>query len=427
MTDSWLFRAEVSLIIGAGVVIVLWGLMLALDRGGYTASYRLPICAGFGLRLVAVAIAAAVPAIGHKLTSTDEAAFMATTKSLAALPLSDSRWLSMTVHWTEVIPWALTYKVFGNCGPLPLRLEQIGLSLVAVIGVSAVAGRVGGRRAGLITAWIAALEPSSIYFAGLLHQESLCMVGEALLLAALVAVWGTEWHGSHDGSAWSVAAAGLAGLALIFGTRSYMAFFAGVAAVLVLAGAVLCRRVGLSRGLTALTTAAVLVALAGIIAAPHVVPSSLANLQHQLNIDYVGANLPLPHATVTSSGGLLKTVVARSVDLVLRPFPWQLASAAQKVAVAGTLVWYVLIALALSLTIRQRLDPRLIPVVILAVCETIGFALTLVDTGEGFRHRINLILMLSVPLGVLIDGWLSARGQRPAELISSGSTEIQAQ
>jgi hypothetical protein len=204
------------------------------------------------VRLAAVAVSAAVPAIGHKLSSTDEAAFIATTHRLAALPLSDGKWLSMAVHWTEVIPWALTLKVFGDCGTLPLRLEQIGLSLTAVIIVSATASRVGGRRAGLIAAWVAAIEPSSVYFAGLIHQEPLCMVGEALLLAALVDLWIRRPTGGR--LTWQTAVTGLVGLALIYGTRSYMAFFAGVAVILVLFGAGLCNRLGLSRGLLALTT-----------------------------------------------------------------------------------------------------------------------------------------------------------------------------
>jgi len=406
MTDPWLFRAEVSLIVGALVVIVLWRLMLGLDRRGFTASYGLPVCAGFGLRLLAVAVAAAIPAIGHKLTTTDEASFMATTRALAALPLSSSKWLSMTVHWTEVIPWALTYKVIGYCGSFPLRLEQIGLSLAAVIGISATAGKVGGRRAGLIAAWIAAVEPSSVYFSGLLHQESLCMVGEALLIAALVDAW------LRDRPAWRPVCVGLLGLGLIFGTRSYMAFFAAVAVVLVLIGAAVCRRVGLSRGLAGLTAVAVLVGFAGILAAPHVVPGSLANLQHQLNLPYPGANLPLPHTTVTNSGGLLKTAVLRSIDLLLRPFPWQIGSAAQKAAVVGTLVWYLMVIVVLVLAVRQGLDGRLAPVLILVACETVGFALTLVDAGEGFRHRVNLVLLLAMPLGVLLDRWWRARAQR---------------
>ncbi len=406
MTDSWLFRAEVSLIVGSVVVLLLWGLMLALDRRGFTASYRWPICVGFILRLIAVGFAAAVPSIGHKLTSTDEAAFLATTRALSHLPLASGSWLSMSVHWTEVIPWALTLKVFGNVGPLPLRLEQIGLSLAAVIGISSTAGRIGGRRAGLIAAWILAVEPSSVYFAGLLHQESLSMVGEALLLAALVDAWigDTRW--------WSPVVAGAAGLALIFGTRAYMAFFAGVAAILVLAGAGLCRNLGLSRGLAVLSAGTVLVGLAGVVAAPHLVPGSLQNLQHQLNLSYAGANLPLPHATVTSSTGLLKTIVSRSVDLLVRPFPWQVGSSAQKAAVVGTLVWYVLVLITVILTFQQGLDDRLVPVLILSACETIGFALTLVDAGEGFRHRVNLVLLLAVPLGVMLARWWSARHRR---------------
>jgi hypothetical protein len=405
MTDRWLLGAEVSLIVGAAVVLVLWWLMGALDGRGHSASVRLPIGAGLLLRLLAVAVAAAVPAIGHKLTSTDEATFLATTKTLAALPLSSSKWLSMGLHWTEVIPWALTYKLFGDCGTLPLRLEQIGLSLVAVVLISATAGKIGGRRAAVITAWIAALEPSSAYFGGLLHQESLCMVGEALLLGALVDAW------VRDNGHWRPLLCALAGLALIFGTRSYLAFFAAVACMLVLAAAMLQRRVGLGRGLTVLSACAAAVAVAGIFAAPHVVPGSIASLQHQLNVPYPGANLPLPHATVTSGSGLLKTVVLHSLDLVLRPYPWQTGSAAQKAAVAGTLIWYLLVLMTLGLTMRQGLDARLVPALILIVCETVGFALTLVDAGEGFRHRVNLLLILAVPLGVMLDRWWVARGE----------------
>jgi hypothetical protein len=411
MTDYWLFRAEVSLIVGALVVLVLWRLMAALDARGQTASIRLPIAAGLLLRLAAVAVAAAVPAIGHKLTSTDEATFLATAKTLAALPLSSSKWLSIGLHWTEVIPWALTYKLFGDCGTLPLRLEQIGLSLIAVVLVSATAGKIGGRRAAVITAWIAALEPSSAYFGGLLHQESLCMVGEALLLGALVDAW------IRENGCWRPLLCGLVGLGLIFGTRSYLAFFAAVAVVLVLVAASLQRRFGLPRGLAALTVIAAALGVAGIFAAPHVVPGSIASLQHQLNVPYPGANLPLPHATVTNGSDLLKTVLLRSVDLVLRPYPWQTASAAQKVAVAGTLIWYVLVLGTAWLTIRQGLDGRLVPALILIVCATIGFALTLVDAGEGFRHRVNLVLILAVPLGVLLDRWWTARAQRPRGLV----------
>jgi hypothetical protein len=125
----------------------------------------------------------------------------------------------------------------------------------------------------------------------------------------------------------------------------------------------------------------------------------------------------LPHTTVTNSAGLLKTVIVRSIDLLVRPFPWQTANAAQKAAVAGTLIWYVLVLMTLWLTIRQGLDQRLVPVLILIVCETIGFALTLVDAGEGFRHRVNVILLLAVPLGVMLDRWWTARAESRQRLV----------
>ena len=146
-----------------------------------------------------------------------------------------------------------------------------------------------------------------------------------------------------------------------------------------------------------------MLALIGIALAPHLLPASLAHLQAQLDHHYTGANLALPHANVTSSIGLLKTIISRSFDLMFKPLPWQVGSEAQKAAVAGTLIWYLLLAVAAVLTFRQGLDERLVPVLILFICETIGFALTLVDTGEGFRHRVNLVLLLSVPLGVTLS------------------------
>ncbi len=205
----------------------------------------MPLAVALALRLIAVAIAAAVPSLGHKLTTTDEARFIATTRQLARLPLDSHAWVTSLVHSVQVIPWALTYKLFGDCGSFPLRLEQIALSLIAITVVSLLASRLGGRLAGLITAWILAVEPSSVYFAGLLQQESLCTVGEALLLCALTDCWLRD-HGWRR-----PLLLGVVGVALIFGTRSYMAFFAGVAVVLVLVGTVAQRRFGAARGLAA--------------------------------------------------------------------------------------------------------------------------------------------------------------------------------
>jgi hypothetical protein len=156
----------------------------------------------------------------------------------------------------------------------------------------------------------------------------------------------------------------------------------------------------------------VVAAVAGSYAAPHLVPGDLASLQHQLDLPFPGANLPLPHATVTSGGGLLKTLVLHSLDLILRPYPWQLGSAAQKAAVAGTLIWYLLVLVTLLLAVLRGLDGRLLPALILVACETVGFSLPLVDAGEGFRHRVNLVLILVVPLGVMLDSWWTARGGR---------------
>jgi len=403
MTDTLLYHAEAAVIVGAIAVLALHRLMLALDGRGHTASLRAPVAAGLGVRLAAIAVGAAVPAIGHKLATTDEAAYVASTRALAALPITSGKWLAVAVHWTEIMPWALTYKLLGACGTLPLRLEQIALNLAAVIVVAAAAGRIGGRRAALYTAWIAALEPSSAFFGGLLAKESLCLLGEALLVGALVDAWIADagWR--------KPVLAAVVGLALIFGTRSYLAFFAGVGALLTLVALVLCERVGLARGIATVSGAALLAALAGIFAAPHVVPGTLANLQYQLDYRYPGADLPLPPAAVTNAGGLLSTAFSRSVDLLVRPFPWQTADAAQKAAVAGTIVWYALLLAALWLIVRRGLDGRLVPALALLACETVGFGLTLVDSGEGFRHRVNLVLLVALVLGVML-----ARGRRRA-------------
>jgi hypothetical protein len=402
MLDTTLYRAEVCVVVGGLAVVLLLKLAEWIGRREPGLALAAPLAVGFALRLAAIAIALAVPSIGTKLSTTDEAQFLATTNLLIAHPFSDPIWQTMTLHYTEVLPWAVTLKVFHAAGVVPIRLENATIQLGAVALTAWAAAILGGPRAGMITAWIGAVEPSNVFFSTLVHHEPLYMAGMALVLLGLVRLWVRGWS-------WTAAVAILAGLALVEGTRSYMAFFTVVGVLLALSCFALARRFGRRRALVITLILGAFTAAAGIAAAPHVAPRRLAALQAQLNFPYPNESLGLGPATVTTSSGLAATVVVRSIDLLVRPFPWQVASTAQKVAVMGTLLWYVLIAFLVMLSFRTGLSIRLAPVFLLAVCELIGFSLTLLNAGEGFRHRTNLILLVSVCIGVIGDRWLSIR------------------
>ncbi len=193
-----------------------------------------------------------------------------------------------------------------------------------------------------------------------------------------------------------------------------------------------------------------MLALVGIVLAPHVVPGSLVNLQNQLDYRYAGANLSLPRATVTNAGGLLGTVISRSFDLLVSRSRGRPGTPRRRppsrARSCGTCFWRrrsgwrsmgcSLAGIAARDCVRGQkrriysrfcpcigagagkeglagvrgwTDSALAPAVILFLCETVGFALTLVDTGEGFRHRVNLVLLLSVPLGVMLSRWWETR------------------
>jgi hypothetical protein len=249
------------------------------------------------------------------------------------------------------------------------------------------------------------LEPTNAFFATVLHREALFLFSEALVLLALVRMW----ERGIDRRA--LACAG-AGLLLCYGARSYVATFVAVAVLATLVAIALRRRLGASRAVLATLALGAVAGAGGIVLAPHVVAGELAKLQAQLNAPYPGfSNLQLPHTSVLTSSGILHTVTTRSLDLVSRPYLWQLGSTAQKAGVLGTLIWYVLVVGVLVLAVKSgpRLSARAAPILFLVIAVAIGFSLTLVNAGEGFRHRINLVLPLAAAAGYLLAARLNAK------------------
>jgi hypothetical protein len=64
---------------------------------------------------------------------------------------------------------------------------------------------------------------------------------------------------------------------------------------------------------------------------------------------------------------------------------------------------------ALAVKSGSRVSARATPILFLVIAVTMGFSLTLVNAGEGFRHRINLILPLTAAAGYLLAAALDAR------------------
>ena len=94
------------------------------------------------------------------------------------------------------------YNLVGDADPEAARLGLAVTGTVAVLVVYLIARRLGGPRAGLVAAAVAALYPPTLFYAGLLSGEPLAMltVGAAML--------GLMWAADPGRSRWAWALPG---------------------------------------------------------------------------------------------------------------------------------------------------------------------------------------------------------------------------
>jgi hypothetical protein len=393
--------------------------LLALLAGGFALAFlarRLsvtrpgldlcaPLAAGIGLRLIAIAITAAA---GEEIRTTDDPAYFDEAEAITGSP---GEWADRAWGEAHVAAFAFVLRVLDGPGDGILRMLQGIVALAGVALLAAAAFDLAGRRAGLVTAWLAAVEPSGVLFSTELHKEA-----PLFLAAGLVALGAARFWNRRDAAGLALmAAGGLLGLTV----RQY----AGVA--LLVAGALVvghswCRDLGprlpARRALGVAALAALAVAL---VTAPLYLEAELEQLQsHQNTPSPENNNLDLDPVELTTYSGLLEAIPARTFDFLFRPLPWQPENLSQALGAAGTLLaWLMYVGVALGLAMGGRpILTRAVPLLYLTACTIVAYALTTANAGTGFRHRVHLVFLLAALLGVAASGPLgeAVRARLPA-------------
>jgi hypothetical protein len=395
--DRWLYQALCCLLVAALGAVALLALAQRLSRKRTGLALAYALLAAFALRAVAAVGLSALGSTARTMRGPDDAAFFDAATRLADGSAGD--WIDALAGNLNTAIMALQLAVLGDAGDTSLRLGQ---SLMEVAGIGLLAAAVydlAGVRAALAFAWLAAIEPTNLFFSTFLHKESLSVLGGAIVVLGLAAAWRRI-----DLRGLLLVATGVVVLAA---TRRYAGVAIAGGAALALAYFVLRDRVGVRRALTVVGCVSAIAVAAGIVLGPRVAPGPIATLQAYQNYEPTSdVNLQLRPADVSTSAGLAKTLVVRTFDLVARPFPWQLGNLNQQLGALGTLLWLALLAAALVGFVRAagRMRERTLVLLAPALPLIAVFALTLTNAALGFRHRVHIVLLVA---GVAAIVWLA--------------------
>lgn len=379
-------------LLGLAWLVVWLTRSTARRRPGLRLGPALAIAAA--ARLATAALFAAVASL-RSLRGPDEVTWLQLADRLThdASALGDMpRALVGNLQIAYMAVWQL---LFDATSDYPLRVAHIALTVAAIAVISVAVADLAGVRAGIVCGWILALEPSNVFFSGVLHKEAPMLLGEALVILGSVRMYQRRDFGAL--------ALMILGLAIAAMTRPYAAAALAVACMCICLHAAL-RRLGPGRARAPRLAAGVIaVAVISMLAAPR--PASvLAVLQSSQNANATDtSNLRLDPVDYSSLGQTITNIGPRISAVLLQPYPWQTANASQRFGVLGTLIAWTLLLMTLVLgAVRLRLAAaQLPPLLYMLVLLTVAYALSTGNAGTGFRYRTHLLAGLTATVVTL--------------------------
>jgi hypothetical protein len=416
-----LLSAETVGIAAFAVAFGLWLVLRHLRRARPNFDVAAPMAVAIALRFIAIAGVSAT-GLSETLRGGDETTFLGFAERLAESPMGHG-FLPHSIYQLHTVVFGLEIK-YGGFGPSAMRVVQVGLAMLGVLLILAAVHDLSGPRAARIAAWVLAFEPGSIFFNSALHKEPLM-----LLASGLVVYGGTKLWRRLDYS--GIAIAGLGGLIAVE-TRSYAGWFLISGSVLLLLHASLRR---LDRPLKAMPLIYAVV-IVGFIAAPGIIQASSSQNLKKLQVSQdansaptatTGAqgsnNLALESVDYSERGAVLKNLPKRMLDVVVRPYPWQVANPSQQLGAVGTLVALGGLFLLIRAAWRRRGEVLGLtaPIVYPMLFLLMAYALSAGNAGTGFRYRTHLVTLGLAMLFVLREhAPVAERGATLARLGSPG-------
>lgn len=385
-TDQSLHEMLVTLMSVAllGGAVALLVSRLSRSRPGFAIGPAAGVA--FGIRVLAAALISLTP-VAATLRGGDEVAFMENANEIVHAPLGSGEWTHALLSELYVYVFALQ-RYFLDSPELAMRVTQVGIGVVGLVLLAAAVYELAGPRAAVLTMWLLAFEPASVFFSSLLHKEA-----NMLLAIGLVALGGAMiWKRSQP----RYLALIVAGCLIAVATRHYAGWFliAGGAAIVLHAGLRAEHR-GAMRSLALIA----LVVLLAAVAAPTVLQASTheslqKNLQESQDVNASNnSNLKLERVDFSTRGAIVTNLPRRAFDVLFRPFPWQLGNISQGLGLLGTTSAYLALLFLIRLGIRNRgsIMTRAGPLVYLALFLLAAYALSAGNAGTSFRYRTQVV------------------------------------
>ena len=402
------------------LLVAAYGLLFAyrrLRRIRPDFDVLVPFAVGAAIRLVVVFILS-VSGLGLAIRGGDEITFLTDARIIAASDVGGELWFPGQFHRLHEIIFAAQMK-FGDFPEGALRVTQVGLALLGLLLLTAAIYDVAGARAARVAAWVFALEPASIMYNGILHREPLLVLASGLVVFGGVKIWAKlELRGVFIYAL---------GCIIAVSTRQYAGWFLITAGLLLILHAAT-RQVGKKlRSLPLIY--GVMIAIAA--AAPAVLSltseeklQSTLQVSQNANTDPYAArgeaasnNLSLERVDFSTRSGLVMNLPIRARDILVRPYPWQVANTSQQLGALGTLVALATMFLLVRYARRNRgqLVALTAPFLYPAFFLMVAYALSVGNAGTGFRYRTHLVLLGLATLVVLREHALRRQEAARAE------------
>jgi hypothetical protein len=407
-SDSTFLQAETVMVSILLTAAVLAFTLHRLRRRRPNFSIGMPIVVGLGIRLLAIA-GISSSGLQTSLRGGDETTFLTFAHLLANDPFGHGYYPHGHFPLHTVV-FALQFK-FGDFSEGALRVTQVGIAALGIVFLAAAVHDLAGARAARIMTWVLAFEPASIFFNSALHKEPLMVLASGLMVFGASKMWRRL-----DLSGLVIMA--LAGFIAIK-TRPYAGWFLTSAGVLIVLHASLRR---MDRALKAMPLVYAVI-IAGFVAVPAIVQvtsnKSLATLQasQDANSDpnaiSSGANtnnLALERVDYSTRGRVFAHLPQRMLDVVVRPYPWQVSNPSQQLGAVGSLFALSGLVLLIGAVWRRRGEvmalagPMLYPMLFLLM----AYALSAGNAGTSFRYRTHLVTLGFAMLIALREGVVPA-------------------
>jgi hypothetical protein len=405
-TDNSLYTTEaavIALMIGAYLIVFvtrrLEGARPGLAIGwAIGTAYVVRVLAALGLEQTPIA---------SELRGGDELTFIARAHDITQLPFSSSASTDALTDQLHVFLISINDRVLGQVPPMAIRFELIALAVVGLALLTAAVYELGGPRPALIAAWILALEPTGVFFSGLIHKEPIMFLAEGMIAFGGAVLW-------KRGDKRALIPL-VVGAAIATATRPYVGWFLAAAGLAIMLHASLRR--GPSRSMPlALISLALIAAMAPLVIAA-TSQENLRDLQlsQEANVEDTSANLALERVDYSSRSKIVVNLPQRVRDLVLRPYPWQLENTSQQLGLLGTIVavtgllWLIGVILRTGGDVFRRAGPLVYPALFLLV----AYSLSAGNAGTAFRYRTHFVAMLLCLLLVLREQRVAAREPAP--------------